>query len=105
MPIPKLVFDYVKHALVEASKDLYDKEVLAGVGSQQVSIIPDEISVRFIMSEVCRKIEARKLIEEHGYWGDHPKYSVEDWRHATATENTRMSYWEWVVKQLNEEEV
>lgn len=36
---------------------------------------------------------------EKGYWGDHPKYPIEDWRYEIANNDTRQGYWEWVYAQ------
>lgn len=33
-------------------------------------------------------------------WGEHPQFSMADWRAAVAAEDTRRGYWEWVVAQL-----
>jgi len=33
------------------------------------------------------------------YWGEDPKYLVDDWRYEVATDNTRLGYWGWVEAQ------
>jgi hypothetical protein len=38
-----------------------------------------------------------------GYWGEHPKYPVEDWRYQVANNETRQGYWEWCL-DLKEQE-
>ena len=101
MPIPGVVFDYVRHELLAESKKLYTKKPQGYAGLESA---PDAASIDFILAEVCRKIEARKMIEEHGYWGEHENYPVEEWRNETDVDDTRQSYWEWVFCKLEEED-
>lgn len=35
-----------------------------------------------------------------GWWGEHPEYSVTDWRHEVRNETTRLGYWDWVLSSL-----
>lgn len=43
--------------------------------------------------------QARELQRE---WGDeHPDFAQADWRHEVAAGYTKLSYWEWVVHQLD----
>lgn len=45
--------------------------------------------------------EAIKLAESFGgNWADHPTYGREDWRIDVAENNTSLSYWDWVLGQL-----
>ena len=45
--------------------------------------------------------KAWKLCQDcGGLWADHPKHKVKDWRNAI----TRDSYWNWVVKTIEENE-
>lgn len=32
-----------------------------------------------------------------GWWGRHPHYPVDEWKHEVEEGNTRYSYWEWVA--------
>lgn len=42
-----------------------------------------------------------ELQEQHGgYWGEHPKFPVEDWVAAVVNEDTRQGYWEWVEPRV-----
>ena len=42
-----------------------------------------------------------ELQEQHGgYWGEHPKFPVEDWVAAVVNEDTRQGYWEWVESRV-----
>lgn len=38
-----------------------------------------------------------------GIWGEYPKYPVEDWRNAVASGDTRQSYWDWVLSEIDAE--
>ena len=40
------------------------------------------------------------LIQEHGVWGAHPTWPVEDWKTEVDNDDTRLGYWEWVVAQM-----
>ncbi len=47
-----------------------------------------------------------KLKEKHGgYWGEHSKYFLTDWRYAIENNETRQGYWEWVFDQLETERI
>ena len=43
------------------------------------------------------------LIEKYGYWGSHPEYPVEDWRHEVSNDDVRRGYWDWVAAKLEED--
>jgi len=38
-----------------------------------------------------------------GYWGEHPIYTLPDWRTEVQQRNTRQGYWSWVNSRLEEE--
>jgi hypothetical protein len=45
---------------------------------------------------------ALKLAQLHGgFWGEHPRHPVRDWQYEVATNQTRASYWDWVLSQLD----
>ena len=47
--------------------------------------------------------EALELAEQHGgIWAEHPDFPVEDWQHEVANDETRQSYWDWVLKQAGD---
>lgn len=49
--------------------------------------------------------EARQLSSEHGgTWTEHSKYPLEDWQYEVANDETRLSYWDWVLQKLLEDE-
>jgi hypothetical protein len=42
--------------------------------------------------------EARAFAEEFGgIWGTHPEYPLADWQYSVASDDTRSSYWDWVL--------
>ena len=44
---------------------------------------------------------ARKLSDKWGgVWGEHPIYLVEDWEREVSNGDTRASYWDWVISEL-----
>lgn len=50
-----------------------------------------------------------ELIEEFGYWGEHPRHSVAEWQTEVENNDTRRGYWEWCAtivecEGINEEE-
>ncbi len=47
----------------------------------------------------------RKLKSQYAHWDNHPEYPVEDWMYEVNNEDTRSSYWEWVVSQIENEEI
>jgi len=48
--------------------------------------------------------EALEFCKKHGgIWGEYYKYPPKDWRHEVACSNTRNSYWDWVLSQLEGE--
>lgn len=40
--------------------------------------------------------------ENGGHWGEHGLYPVDDWRHEVKNDDTRLGYWEWVAKKIDE---
>lgn len=42
------------------------------------------------------------MMQYGGLWGEHPQYPSTDWRTAVANDETRGSYWSWVVAQLED---
>ena len=57
--------------------------------------------------EIQYNMQRSQFIEEHsdkGYWGEYAKYPVSDWKHEVANNDTRESYWDWVMVKVDEEE-
>jgi hypothetical protein len=41
------------------------------------------------------------LADKHGgVWGEHPDYPVETWKYDVANGDTRNSYWQWVLAEI-----
>ena len=49
---------------------------------------------------------AREVIDRcGGYWSEHPRFPVADWKYEINNDDTRACYWDWVVsKEYDEEE-
>lgn len=48
--------------------------------------------------------EARRLADQHGgVWSEHPQHDVESWHYHVANNDTRASYWDWVLTELETE--
>lgn len=47
--------------------------------------------------------EAVELANQHGYWSEHPHYSVKDWMADVRDGNTRLGYWTWILFRLLEQ--
>ena len=43
-----------------------------------------------------------ELIKAYGWWGEHPEYSLVDWRYEVFKETTRLGYWDWVAVKYQE---
>jgi hypothetical protein len=43
-----------------------------------------------------------ELIEEYGYWGEHPDHPCQQWMEDVSNEGTRMGYWDWVIERESE---
>jgi hypothetical protein len=37
---------------------------------------------------------------DHGYWGEHPNFPVQDWKNEVSNNDTKQGYWEWVQAGL-----
>ena len=51
--------------------------------------------------------EAIELASHYGYngcWNEHHQYLPADWEREVAEGNTRASYWDWVIAQLDLED-
>ena len=48
-------------------------------------------------AELCEKFDR---LADGGNWGEHPRYTMLDWRNEVADESTRLSYWQWVENQI-----
>jgi len=42
-----------------------------------------------------------ELIEIHGVWGEHPTWSVADWKYEVDNDDTRAGYWDWVSSNID----
>jgi hypothetical protein len=100
MSIPHGTFDYIRDYLESYSKESLRTRIPGHFGVKEA---PSQDDIDHIMSGVFEKIEAMKLIEEHGYWAVHPDFPLEDWQESARNDDTRTSYWEWVVKQISVE--
>ena len=48
--------------------------------------------------------DVRALRNEYGGdWGEHPKWTDEDWRTEVQNGDTRHGYWEWVANRIDAE--
>jgi hypothetical protein len=48
--------------------------------------------------------ELAELYDELEGWGDHPTYTMIDWRNAVIDDETRLGYWAWVASMIEQEE-
>lgn len=39
-----------------------------------------------------------------GYWGEHHKHSLEEWKYEVENDYTRHGYWEWVANRVENED-
>jgi hypothetical protein len=44
--------------------------------------------------------ELREKYDTEEGWGQHPRFTMEDWRNQVSNEDTRIGYWDWVEKSL-----
>jgi len=49
-------------------------------------------------------VTASDLIQDYGYWEDHPDYPRTDWFYEATNNNTRLGYWEWVAEKIRTKE-
>ena len=49
--------------------------------------------------------ETAAFAEQYGgYWdGEHPEYTLSDWKYAVQSNDTRLGYWHWVKLSIEEE--
>lgn len=45
-------------------------------------------------------MNAQRLQQEYGVWGEHPDYPVKDWQYEVGNDETRAGYWEWVASEM-----
>jgi hypothetical protein len=43
-----------------------------------------------------------ELIENYGYWNEHPSHPLIDWQREVTNGDTRLGYWPWVISELLE---
>ena len=55
------------------------------------------------VSDVIAVLKAEYDQRADGFWGQHPKWPMENWQHEVGNGNTRLSYWEWVLHNLESE--
>jgi hypothetical protein len=48
-------------------------------------------------------MNADKLIEEYGYWNEHPQHPRHEWAYEVSEDYTRQGYWEWVDAREQED--
>jgi|GEM_PF-5813891 hypothetical protein len=44
-----------------------------------------------------------QIFQIYGPWGEHPRYSISDWKAEVANDDTRLGYWAWVAAQSEAE--
>lgn len=101
MEIPHGTYDYIRHSLLAESKRMYTRQVHGYVGLPNA---PSKQEIDFIMAGVSERIKEMQLIEEYGYWAVHPDFPREDWVYSVQNDDSRTGYWQWVAKQIEEEE-
>jgi len=47
------------------------------------------------------EMKADALAESYGWWGEHPKYTADDWQDEVYHGNTRSGYWVWVANFID----
>lgn len=45
----------------------------------------------------------QRYADPDGGWGEHPRFSRNEWMHEVANGDTQCGYWEWAVSQLEQE--
>jgi hypothetical protein len=48
--------------------------------------------------------ELAQMYDQAEGWGEHPFYSMCDWRNSVADQETRLGYWQWVASLIDQEE-
>lgn len=94
-------FDYIRDYLESYSKEQLRDRIPGHFGVKEA---PAQEDIDVIMAGVSERIEEMKLIEEYGYWSEHPKFPMTDWVYSVGNDDTRTGYWQWVAKQIIEEE-
>ena len=68
------------------------------------------VAVDRLLIELNHRPEALDLADKHGFWTDHPELesgrsiSAEGWLCEVANGSTRLGYWDWVVRQLDQDQ-
>lgn len=50
------------------------------------------------------RMSVKRLKETYGYWGQHPRYTLEAWRSEIAADETRLGYWQWIFHIITNKE-
>lgn len=45
------------------------------------------------------QFDSREELNDFDFWGEHPEFSLEDWKHEVANDDTRLGYWDWVISE------
>lgn len=45
---------------------------------------------------------SEELAMQYSYWGEHPDFSVADWKYDIESGYTRQAYWDWVVAKIDD---
>ena len=107
-----------------SEEDEYFREFIrklqaAGYSRQFLSVMEEARKRRFAWVHFDRDIEteqvswlddreltSEELRERHGgWWKEHPRFPVSDWKMEIENDDTRADYWTWVLSQLQSEEV
>lgn len=66
-----------------------------------VNALTGWIQAADVITNVKRLADASALADKHGgVWREHPDHRVEDWKYEVANDDTRRSYWDWVLAKL-----
>lgn len=97
-----LLTEQLQEAQSEAGSELDFGECLAEVSEMAGHPLQAEATelIGLRSRDAEEPTDAGALAERYGYWQDHPKYPVEDWRFEVANGDSRQSYWDWVAAQV-----
>jgi hypothetical protein len=97
------VIDLADHTTIE-QRDGAWVLVIEGASARPLSKVEEHLALELLdlrrSALAVEQPRAEVLREQHGNWGEHEDFPVNDWREEVQNLHTRRGYWEWVAAEL-----
>lgn len=93
--------EYIVEWVIEITADTPEQAAIAALRIQRD---PTSMATVFDVRDDSGIAHRVDLVDERcATWDEHPVFLVSDWQYEVRNDDTRLGYWEWVNKKLQEQ--